>query len=402
MKDLLTRNIADVIDRKNLESKLKSKRKLVIKFGRDPTTSTLTLGHAVPLRKLREFQLAGHQIVIVLGDVTAQLGDPSGQTEARTKLQGKEIAANVRSLKEIFGKILDLKKTKFAYQHTWFDGLKLGDITKLAGNFTVQQMIERDMFAKRIAAGRPVGLDEFLYPLLQGYDSVYLKPDLEVGGTDQTFNLLAGRTLMKNYGLTPQDILTTPMLIGTDGREMHSSWGNTISLTDEPFNMFGKLMSLRDELITTYMEMTTDLSRSEIDLVSSQLKNGHLSPIDAKKKLAVEVVTIYHGGDKARTALKEFEEVIQARGIPEDRTVYSVGGSGSISILDLLTEAGLAKSRSEAKRLVDQGGVDEVHLEKGVVTSRTTLKEAGATVKYYRGRTVVVQVGKRKAVEVTA
>lgn len=402
MKDLLTRNIAEVIDRKNLEAKLKSKRKLVIKFGRDPTTATLTLGHAVPLRKLREFQLAGHQIVIVIGDVTAQLGDPSGQTEARTKLQGKEIAANVRSLKVIFGKILDLKKTKFAYQHTWFDGLKLEDVTKLAANFTVQQMVERDMFAKRIAGGRPVGLDEFLYPLLQGYDSVHLMPDLEVGGTDQTFNLLAGRTLMKNYDLTPQDILTTPMLIGTDGREMHSSWGNTINLTDEPFNMFGKLMSLRDELITTYMEMTTDLSRSEIDLVSSQLKNGHLSAIDAKKKLAVEVVTLYHGGGSARAALKEFEEVIQARGIPEDRTSYSVGGSGSINILDLLTESGLAKSRSEAKRVVDQGGVDEVHLEKGVVTSRTTIKEAGATVKYYRGRAVVIQVGKRKAVEVTA
>lgn len=396
----MNRNIAEVIDRKNLESKLKSKRKLVVKFGRDPTTASLTLGHAVPLRKLREFQLAGHEIVIVIGDVTAKLGDPSGQEQGRAGLSDKEIADNVHTIKNIFGKILDLKKTKFAYQHEWFGNLKLEDVIKLASNFTVQQMLERSMFEKRIKAEQPVGLHEFLYPLLQGYDSVHLKPDLEVGGTDQTFNLLAGRTLMKNYGLTPQDILTVPMLIGTDGREMHSSWGNTISLTDEPFNMFGKLMSLRDELITTYMEMTTDLTRSEIDLVSSQLKNGHLSAIDAKKKLAVEVVTIYHGGDKARAALKQFEEVIQAKGIPEDRAAYSVGGSGSINILDLLTESGLAKSRSEAKRLVDQGGVDEVHLEKGVVTSRTTLMEAGATVKHYPGRTVVVQVGKRKAVEV--
>lgn len=401
MKDLLNRNIAEIIDRKNLESKLKSKRKLIIKFGRDPRTPTLHLGHSVPLRKLREFQLDGHEIVIVIGDFTAMLGDPADSEGQRDLVDQKVIKDNVSDLKKIFFKILDPKKTKFTYNSSWLAKLNLGDVVKLASNFSVQQNIERDLFANRIKAGKPVGLHEFMYPLMQGYDSVHLRPDLEVGGTDQTFNLLAGRTLMKNYGLTPQDILTVPMLIGTDGREMHSSWGNTINLSDEPFNMFGKLMSLRDELIITYLEKTTDLSLSEIDLVRSQLKNGKLSAIDAKKKLAVEVVTLYHGGDKARSALKQFEEVIQAKGIPEDRTLYSVGGSGSLNILDLLAESGLAKSRSEAKRLVDQGGVDEVHLEKGVVTSRTTLKEAGAIVKYYPGRTVVVQVGKRKAVEVT-
>ena len=402
MKDILIRNIADVIDRKNLENKLKSKRKLIIKFGRDPRIPTLHLGHSVPLRKLREFQLAGHEIVIVIGDFTARLGDPADSESQREIIKPQEIEKNVLAIKKIFFKILDPKKTKFTYNSSWLAKLNFADVVKLASNFTVQQMVERDLFEKRISSGKPVGLHEFLYPLMQGYDSVYLKPDLEVGGTDQTFNLLAGRTLMKNYGLVPQDILTVPMLIGTDGREMHSSWGNTISLTDEPFDMFGKLMGIRDELITKYMEMTTDMSLSEIDLVSAQLKSGQLSAIEAKKRLALEIVSIYHGAASARSAQTQFEQVIQAKGLPEDRLTYSIGGSGSINLLDLLTESGLSKSRSEAKRLVEQGGVDEVHLEEGVVTSRTTLKEPGATVKYYRGRTVVIQVGKRKAVEVAS
>lgn len=400
MSDLLTRNVASIIDRKTLEEKLKKGRKLTIKFGRDPRTPSLHLGHAVPLRKLRDFQMAGHQIVIVIGDFTALLGDPADVEGQREQVTPSEIAKNVATIKKVFFKILDPKKTKFTHNSSWLAKLNFADVIKLASNFTVQQNIERDLFAKRISAGKPVGVHEFLYPLMQGYDSVYLKPDLEVGGTDQTFNLFAGRTLMKNYGLSPQDILTTPMLIGTDGREMHSSWGNTISLTDEPFNMFGKIMGLRDELITTYMELTTNMSFSEIDLVAAQLKSGQLSAISAKKKLAAEVVTLYHGGEKARSAHQEFEQVIQAKGLPEDRKVYSVGGAGSINLVELLTESGLSKSRSDAKRLIEQGGVDEVHLENGEVTSRTTLTEPAATIKSYLGRTVVIQVGKRKAVEV--
>ncbi len=244
--DLLTKNVSQIVNLEDLKLKLASNRKLVIKLGRDPRTPTLTLGHAVPLRKLRDFQRAGHQIVIVIGDFTARLGDPADADKEREVLSAKLIASNVAAIKKIFFKILDPKKTKFVLNSSWLEKLDFGDVIKLASHFTVQQNIERDLFQKRLSADKPIWLHEFLYPLMQAYDSVELKPDLEVGGTDQTFNLLAGRTLMKAYGLKPQDILTTPMLIGTDGREMHSSLGNTILLTDDPFDMFGKVMGLRD------------------------------------------------------------------------------------------------------------------------------------------------------------
>lgn len=398
--ELLTRGVAEIIDRSNLERKLSSKRKLVIKLGRDPRTPTLHIGHSVPLRKLRQFQQAGHQIVVVIGDFTALLGDPADAEKGRDILTEKQIEKNVAAIKKVFFKILDPKKTKFTYNSTWLAKINLKDVIKLASNFTVQQNIERDLFQRRIEAGKPIGLHEFLYPLMQGYDSVVLNPDLEVGGTDQTFNLLAGRTLMKNHGLKPQDILTTPMLEGTDGREMHSSWGNTIDLTDNPFDMFGKVMGIRDELIIKYLDLTTDISTHEINTLATQLKLGAISPIEAKKILAREIVTTYHSSQKALAAQKEFEDVIQSKGLPDDRETFVLEGTGSINLVDLLVESGLAKSRSDAKRLVEQGGVDEVHVEGGQVTSRTTLRELGTMVKPLSKRQVIIQVGKRKAVEV--
>lgn len=398
--ELLTRNVASVIEKDNLARKLRANRRLVIKFGRDPRTPTLTLGHTVPLRKLRDFQRAGHQIVIVIGDFTARLGDPNAAEREREIISEAEIKRNVDVIKKQFFKILDPKKTKFTLNSAWLAKLKLGDVIKLASSFTVQQNIERDLFQKRLAAGKPIGLHEFLYPLMQAYDSVFLKPDLEVGGTDQTFNLLAGRTLMKAHGLTPQDILTTPMLIGTDGREMHSSFGNTISLSDRPNDMFGKLMGVRDELVVQYLDLTTDLSRTEIDTIATQQRLGAISPIEAKKILAREVVTLYYGSLAAQAAQREFEDVIQARGLPSEAPIFSLGGTGPINLVDLLVESKIAKSRSEAKRLVEQGGVDEVHVEAGVVVSRTTLANISAQIRPSRARRVIVQVGKRKAVEV--
>lgn len=398
--DLLTRNVASVIEKDNLERKLRSNRRLVIKFGRDPRVPTLTLGHAVPLRKLRDFQRAGHHIVIVIGDFTARIGDPNAGEKEREILTPKEIDRNVAVIKKTFFKILDPKKTKFTYNSSWLEKLKFDDVIKLASSFTVQQNIERDLFQKRLAAGKPIGLHEFLYPLMQAYDSVFLKPDLEVGGTDQTFNLLAGRTLMKSSGLTPQDILTTPMLIGTDGREMHSSLGNFISLTDAPKDMFGKLMGVRDELIVQYLDLTTDLSTAEIDTIATQLKLGAISPIEAKKILAREVVALYHDARAAQAAQKEFEDVIQSKGLPTELGSFALGGTGSINLVDLLVESGIASSRSEAKRLVEQGGVDEVHVEGAAVVSRTTLSSVAAQIRPSSSRSVIVQVGKRKAVEV--
>jgi tyrosyl-tRNA synthetase len=398
--ELLTRNVAEAIDKENLVRKLKSGQKLVIKLGRDPRTPNLHLGHSVPLRKLRAFQLAGHQIVIVIGDFTARLGDPNAPDSSRDILGEAALERNVKEIKKSFFKILDPKKTKFTYNSAWLGKLKMGDIINLAANFTVQQNIERDLFQRRLESGKPIGLHEFLYPLMQAYDSVFLKPDLEVGGTDQTFNLLAGRTLMKAEGLTPQDILTTPMLIGTDGREMHSSWGNTISLTDTPTDMFGKLLGVRDELIIRYMELTTDLSEAEINAMTNRLRNGTLTHLEAKKILAREIVTLYHGAKDAAEAQSEFERVIQAKGLPDDRSSLSLGGVGSIGILDLLIESGLAKSRGEAKRLVTQGGVDIVEVDRSSIVGRMTLKDAEAQVRPHHKRQTIIQVGKRKAVEV--
>lgn len=398
--ELLERNVAQVVEKANLERKLQSGRRLVIKFGRDPRTPTLTLGHSVPLRKLRAFQLAGHQIVIVIGDFTARLGDPNGADAGRELVSKQELEKNVREIKRVFGKILDLKKTRFTYNSSWLEKMKLDELIRLSSHFTVQQNIERDLFQNRLKLGKPIALSEFLYPLMQSYDSVFLKPDLEVGGTDQTFNLLSGRQLMKAEGLTPQDILTTPMLIGTDGREMHSSWGNVINLTDTPTDMFGKLMGVRDDLIVNYLTLTTDLDHKEIDNLAAGLRHGTLSPIAAKKTLAREVVTLYHSSHAAAVAQAEFESVIQAKGIPNDRGSFALKGSGSISILDLLVESGLTESRSAAKRLIEQGGVDEVQLENGQTSSRVTVKETGVAIKPHTGRTVIIQVGKRKAVEV--
>lgn len=397
--DLLTKHVAGAIDQEELKRKLKAQRKLVIKFGRDPRTPVLTLGHAVPLRKLRDFQKAGHEIIIVIGDFTARLGDPADAEGEREVLSEKEIASNVTKIKHVFFKILDPKKTKFVNNSSWLGKLSFGDVIKVAANFTVQQNIERDLFQKRLAAHKPIGLHEFLYPLMQAYDSVELKPDLEVGGTDQTFNLLAGRTLMKAYGLKPQDILTTPMLIGTDGREMHSSWGNTILLTDDPFDMFGKVMGIRDELILQYMDLTTDMSASEIDGIASQLKHGTITAIDAKKTLAREIVSLYHSGEAANAAQQQFENVIQSRGLPEDRSIHKLKGL-TVNIIDLLVESNLVSSRSEAKRLIEQGGVDKVHVEKGEIVNRTTLTDPMVQVGPHATQDIIIQVGKRKAVEI--
>lgn len=401
---LLHRRIAQAIDRKNIEQKISSGKKLTIKLGRDPRIPTLHLGHSVPLRKLREFQLQGHEVVIVLGDFTALLGDPADDGKIRDILSPQQIEKNVTSIKKIFDKILDPKKTRFTYNSHWLGKLNFADVIKLASSFTVQQNIERDLFQRRLQSNKPIGLHEFMYPLMQAYDSVHLKPDLEVGGTDQTFNLLAGRTLMRNAKLEPQDILTTPMLEGTDGREMHSSWGNTIDLTDEPFDMYGKLMGVRDELIIKYMDLTTDMTQHEIDTVATQLKLGAISPIDAKKRLAREVVSLYHNADGSQAAEKQFEEVIQSKGIPEERSVFKLSGSGSINVIDLLVSSGLVVSRSEARRLIEQGGVDSVQVNKktGEIINRSTVKEIASFISPGVGSaaTTIIQVGKRKAVEV--
>ena len=402
--ELLSRRVQQVIVKDNLQKKLDSGEKLAIKFGRDARKPTLTLGHAVPILKLREFQEQGHQIVIVLGDFTSRLGDPDSDTTSRELMSKDEVTQNVQQIRKIFDKVLDPDKTEYVYNSEWLEPLNFVDVIELASNFTVQQNLERDLFQKRIAKGTPIGVQEFLYPILQAYDSLAISKrfgrcDLELGGTDQTFNVLAGRALMKAQGLPPQDVLITPMILGTDGREMHSSQGNYISLTESPFDMYGRLMGVPDNLIINYLTLTTTMPMEKVTEVENKLKSGELSPIDAKKILADEVVTFFHSAEDAAEAKQEFENVIQGHGLPADRIKYELGDQEKVNIVDLLTESGLASSKSDARRLVEGGGVDLVEVNSdGEVTSRTTIQDAIADVSHGPHWTIV-QVGKRKAVE---
>jgi tyrosyl-tRNA synthetase len=403
-EELLTRRVHDVIVKDNLEKRLRKDEKLVIKFGRDARKPTLTLGHAVPILKLREFQQLGHKIVIVLGDFTSRLGDPDSENVTRAIMDADEIASNVLAIRKIFDKILDPETTSYVYNSEWLETVSFGDVISLASNFTVQQNLERDLFQKRLKSGIPIGVQEFLYPILQAYDSIAITEkfghcDLELGGTDQTFNLLAGRALMKAKGLPPQDILITPMILGTDGKEMHSSQGNYISLADSPFDMYGRLMGIPDSLIVNYLALTTTTAIEKVKEIDGHLRSGSLGAIAAKKILANEVVSFFHGASESESAKREFESVIQGKGIPENRIKYELGEKSGINIVELLAETGLASSKSDARRLVEQGGVDLVEMNsEGEITNRHTINDVSADVSP-GDRWTIVQVGKRKAVE---
>lgn len=402
--DLLTRRVHDIIVKDNLEKRLKNSDKLIIKFGRDARKPTLTLGHAVPILKLKEFQDQGHKIVIVLGDFTSRLGDPDSDSKSRELMSADETKKNVEIIRKIFDKILDPDKTEYVYNSEWLEPLNFADVIELASNFTVQQNLERDLFQKRLKSNTPIGVQEFLYPILQAYDSVAIAKrfgscDLELGGTDQTFNVLAGRTLMKAQGLPPQDVLITPMILGTDGKEMHSSQGNYISLTESPFNMYGRLMGIPDDLIINYMTLTTTIPMEEVKGTEEKLKEGNLTHLEAKKKLAHHLVTFYHSRDDADAAAKQFSDVIQGQGLPEDRIKYELAENEDVNIVDLLAESGLAASKSDARRLLEQGGVDLVEVNSdGEVTDRSTINDLNAKISHGPHWTIV-QVGKRKAVE---
>lgn len=405
VSDLLTRRVHEIIVKDNLEKRLKAGDKLVIKFGRDARKPTLTLGHAVPILKLREFQKLGHKIVIVLGDFTSRLGDPDSDNKSRDLMMAEEVKNNAGIIRKLFDKVLDPSETEYVYNSEWLEKLNFGDVIELASNFTVQQNMERDLFQKRLKSNTPIGVQEFLYPILQAYDSVAIAEkfgscDVELGGTDQTFNLLAGRTLMKAKGLPAQDVLTTPMILGTDGKEMHSSQGNYISLTESPFDMYGRLMGIPDDLIVNYLTLTSTMPMNEVNEIESKINSEDLAALEAKKILAHEIVSFFHSEDEAKAAKKEFENVIQGKGIPEDRIKYELGEKEDVNIVDLLAESGLANSKSDARRLVEQGGVDLVEVNSdGEMTKRETVKDVGTKIGPSAHWTIV-QVGKRKAVEV--
>lgn len=351
----LKRNLLEVISEEELLSKLKENRPLRVKLGIDPTAPDIHLGFAVVLRKLREFQEMGHRAILIIGDATAMIGDPSGRSRIRPKLSTKEIKENVETYKRQIFKILIPEKTEFLYNSEWHSKLRYKDIIELASRYTVARILERDDFSIRLDKGIPLYMHEILYPLFQGYDSVMVKADIEIGGSDQKWNLLVGRELQKEFGQPPQVVLTLPLLEGTDGvRKMSKSFNNYIGITEPPSQLYGKVMSIPDELIIKYFRLCTDSSDKEIRDYTERLQRGE-NPKNLKSELAKRIVTMYHSRGLAEKAADEFERVFKDKGLPDKIPEFST--KEEITILDLLVNSKLLPSKSEARRKLSEGAV---------------------------------------------
>jgi tyrosyl-tRNA synthetase len=397
--EILRTGAAEIVPEDELKEKIKnsllSNKPLTVKLGLDPTAPDIHLGHTVPLQKMRQFQDLGHQAVIIIGDFTGRIGDPTGKSETRKALTEEEVLRNAETYKEQIFKILDPAKTRIEFNATWLSKLSFEEVIKLASNCTVARMLERDDFAKRYQEERPISIHEFFYPLMQGYDSVALQSDVELGGTDQKFNLLMGRTLQKDYGQLPQVALTTPILEGLDGvHKMSKSLGNYIGVYESPREMFGKTMSLPDELMIRYFELVTKVPVDEIRCLEKGLADGSVHPRDLKMRLGWEIVRIYHGDAEADQAKDEFIKMFQKKEAPDEMPEFSLaelGASkdGTIELVTLMVNAALAPSRGEARRLVEQGGV-KLNDEK--------LSDSQAAIRLSAGD--ILKVGKRKFIRI--
>lgn len=363
---VLRSGAAEIIPEADLESKLargaREGRPLRVKLGIDPSTPDLHLGHAVVLGTLRRFQDLGHTAVLIVGDFTGRVGDPTGQTETRPMLSPQELEANARTYLEQADKVLDLGRAEVRRNSEWLAVLRFNDVARLASVLTVARLMERADFSERSREGRPISLAEFLYPLMQGYDSVAVEADVELGGTDQTFNLLVGRDLQRAHGQEPQVAFTVPLLPGTDGvRKMSKTFGNQLGLTDRPEEQFGKTMSIPDELIPTWFRLCTGLPPDELDGIERGLADGSLHPAEQKRRLGREIVTRYHGEAAGRAAEEHFDRVHREHGIPEDVPEAAIPAEaiqdGRVWLPRLLAATGLASSNAEARRLIEQGGV---------------------------------------------
>lgn len=387
IEEILNRGVEDVVVKEELKKKLLSGKRIRLYFGIDPTSSILHLGHTVCLWKLRDFQDLGHEVILLIGDFTARIGDPSGKDTMRVPLSKEKVKENLRTYKRQAEKILDFNKVKIKYNSSWLSKLKFEDILKLASNFTVQQMIQRDMFQRRIEENLPINLREFMYPLMQGYDSVVMDVDLEIAGSDQTFNALIGRELQKIYHNKDKYVLTTKLLLGTDGRKMSKTYQNFIAIEDDPRDMFGKVMSISDELIDDYFELATRLREEEIREIK-ELPN----PRDQKARLAKEIVRLYWGEQDANAAESEFNKVFRDKQLPEVIPEFAIDKK-EYFILDLLCDTRLASSKNEAKRLVEGGGVEmQIGDKKEKITDwkREIILESGA----------IIKVGSRKFIKI--
>ncbi len=338
-----------------LERSIKEKRPLKIKYGADPSAPDLHLGHAVCFHKLKEFQDLGHQVIFVIGDFTARIGDPTGRSETRRPLSEEQVRENARTYMEQVYLLLDRERTRVVYNNDWLGKLGMADIMKLTSAFTVARMLERDDFSKRFRSETPIGVHEFLYPVMVAYDSVYLEADVEMGGSDQYFNFLAGRELMQEQGLEPQVCLTMPILVGTDGvQKMSKSLGNYIAIKDTPQEMFGKTMSIPDSAIGDYAWLAAFYSDQQLSQLEARLKTEN--PRDIKAEVARAIVALYHGPERAEQAEAEFERIFRAKGLPDEIARHSFGAS-KVWIVKALVETSIAKTNSEARRLIRQGAV---------------------------------------------
>ena len=385
---------AQIVPEKALMDKLKRGKPLNIKLGVDPTAPDIHLGHAVPLRKLRQFQDLGHQVTLIIGDGTALIGDPSGRNSTRPQLTREQIKENAQTYVDQAFKVLDPEKTTLRYNSEWILSLGMEDLLKIASNFTVARILERDDFHNRYTSELPISLHEFLYPIMQAYDSVVIKADVELGGTDQLFNLLAGRELMEKMGMEPQVCLTLPLLEGTDGvKKMSKSYGNYIGLTDAPNDMFGKVMSIPDELMVKYYRLASTVPVDQIDAIEKRLAADEIHPNRCKRDLAQNIVAAYYDGEAAKEAEAAFDRQFKQHEVPEDIPEFAAdltpNEEGTVYLAKLIADSGLTKSTGDARRTIDQGGV-KINGEAVAAKAYNVAPESLSGA--------VIQVGKRKFV----
>lgn len=358
IEELLTRGVDEVIIKEHLEERLKSGKKLRVKFGIDPTSSNLHLGHSVPLRKLKQFQDLGHQVILLIGDYTATIGDPSGRSEARKMLSRADVRENMKDYQAQAAKILDIDKVEIRYNSEWYDKFGASFLFEITSKFTVAKMLEREDFQRRIKEDVDVSIMEVIYPLMQGYDSVELNADIELGGTDQKLNLLMGRKVQRRYDKPEQDIITVPILEGLDGvNKMSKSLNNYIGLSEDSSGMFGKIMSIPDGVMRKYFRLLTDVSEEEIEKMKDVIRENKLNPKDVKIRLAKEIVSMYHGTEEAEKAAGVWESTFSKGEFPEDALI--VEGDKDARLADVLVEKGIVDSKTEFRRLVEAGAVSE-------------------------------------------
>lgn len=378
--ELIKRGTAEIISEEDLIAKLKQNRPLNVKAGFDPTAPDLHLGHTVVLQKMKHFQELGHNVTFLIGDFTGMIGDPTGKSETRKPLTKEQVLANAETYKEQVFKILDPEKTKICFNSAWLEPLTMKETLSLMAKFTVARIIERDDFQKRYKAGEPIGMHEFMYPIMQGFDSVNMNTDIELGGTDQKFNLLVGRDLLRQYGKEAQVAITMPIIEGLDGvQKMSKSLGNYVGISESPKDMFGKLMSITDELMFRYYTLLSDMSLKDIEKMKQDIETGDFHPMTAKKNLAREIVSRYHGTKAGVEAEEEFVRVFSNKNIPTDIQEYKIQGC----FLDIILALNFASSKSEARRLAEQGGI---HFENEKVYDLTLTPEHDG----------ILKVGKRK------